>query len=359
MWSAQALSDSSGAVVERYVYDAYGSAVILDAGYTPLPLNAWGTPHSPAANPFLYTGRELDEESGLYFYRARYYDSALGRFLQRDPAGYDGGLNLYEYAASSPVRWSDPFGLVKASILIEYKPVSFVTDHYYAVSNGKKGKYLYGEISLNEGANLWSMSASMEAPARQRGQRMELGDVTVKTDSSGLEKFTFPQVKTMDRWKPKGKTAWEAVREEPNADCTVQCKSHIYQVSYKEEAFRKHLFEEGVGLLPAGGLIAKASKAVVKFVGASLLDTKEKTLTIVLVVCGDDQIGVSALNLPRTPFGQPSAELPIPGDKPPTEGVTRLHTRSFQRSDGTTKITSHPGSLDSLPVSVYEAAGED
>ena len=51
----------------------------------------WGTPHSAIGNPYPFTGRQLDEETGLYFYRARYYDSVKGRFLQRDPGGYVDG----------------------------------------------------------------------------------------------------------------------------------------------------------------------------------------------------------------------------------------------------------------------------
>ncbi len=53
-----------------------------------MPLNAWGTPHSAIGNPSMFTARELDEETGLYYFRARYYDSAKGRFLERDPEGY-------------------------------------------------------------------------------------------------------------------------------------------------------------------------------------------------------------------------------------------------------------------------------
>ena len=110
LWSPQALTDSTGSVVERYTYDAYGQATVLDASYTPLASNAWGTPHSAAGNPYLFTGRELDEETGLYFYRARYYDAVKGRFLQRDPAGFIDGMNLYEYVQDNPALFVDPSG---------------------------------------------------------------------------------------------------------------------------------------------------------------------------------------------------------------------------------------------------------
>jgi len=112
MWSPAAVTDSSASVAERYTYDAYGQVIVLDATYTPVPTNAWGTPHSAIGSPWLFTGRELDEEAGLYFYRARYYDCLKGRFLQRDPAGYDTELNLYTYVRNRPTIYVDPDGLV-------------------------------------------------------------------------------------------------------------------------------------------------------------------------------------------------------------------------------------------------------
>lgn len=62
-------------------------------------------------NPFAYTGRELDSDTGLYYYRARYYDSRTGRFLQKDPIGMTGGLNLYRYVRNNPANDTDSLGL--------------------------------------------------------------------------------------------------------------------------------------------------------------------------------------------------------------------------------------------------------
>ncbi|HEX8913938.1 MAG TPA: RHS repeat-associated core domain-containing protein, partial [Humisphaera sp.] len=57
------------------------------------------------------TGREYDPETGLYYYRARYYHPDLGRFLNRDPLLYDAGdLNLYAYCAGNPATRTDPDG---------------------------------------------------------------------------------------------------------------------------------------------------------------------------------------------------------------------------------------------------------
>ena len=61
----------------------------------------------------MFTGREYDSETGLYFYRARYYDPAIGRFISEDPIGFSGGdLNLYAYVRNNPVKYKDPLGLI-------------------------------------------------------------------------------------------------------------------------------------------------------------------------------------------------------------------------------------------------------
>ena len=96
-----ALTWPSGKVAERYNYDAYGNVTIRAPG--------GGVRSAPGTdNPYMFTGRRWDKETGLYYFRARYYDAELGRFLSRDPTGYPDGLN--GYAAYYVPNHQDPSG---------------------------------------------------------------------------------------------------------------------------------------------------------------------------------------------------------------------------------------------------------
>jgi RHS repeat-associated protein len=95
--STLALADSTGTVQTQYTFEPFGNTSITGAATT---------------NSFAYTGRELDA-TGLYFYRARYYNPQLQRFLGEDPLGLREGPNLYEYVHSQPADFVDPFGTDK------------------------------------------------------------------------------------------------------------------------------------------------------------------------------------------------------------------------------------------------------
>lgn len=71
---------------------------------------------------YRFAGREFDQEAGLYYMRARYYDPAMGRWISEDPIGVAGGLNLYQYAGNDPVGRRDPWGLLDpaCNVIVEY-----------------------------------------------------------------------------------------------------------------------------------------------------------------------------------------------------------------------------------------------
>ncbi|MFJ7415614.1 RHS repeat-associated core domain-containing protein [Streptomyces sp. NPDC098077] len=88
------LADPDGTIATKYTYDPNGQST---------------TSGTVSSNPYTFTGRENDG-TGLLFYRARYYDPQTGRFISQDPIGQAGGINLYQYALSSPTTYTDPTG---------------------------------------------------------------------------------------------------------------------------------------------------------------------------------------------------------------------------------------------------------
>ncbi|QQO10710.1 RHS repeat-associated core domain-containing protein [Breznakiella homolactica] len=117
--SAQAVTDCNGVMYERLEYTPYGEVWIEERG------------NGEEGLPFRFTGKEMDEETGLYYYGARYLDPKMSRWLSADPAMGDyvpgpgmspdklsglGGvynvinLHTYHYAANNPVKYTDPTG---------------------------------------------------------------------------------------------------------------------------------------------------------------------------------------------------------------------------------------------------------
>jgi RHS repeat-associated protein len=90
------MTDQTGEVVWAADYSAYGIRRVAVQGIT---------------NSLVLPGHYADPETGLHYNRFRYYSPALGRYLSRDPLGYQAGLNLYTYADNDPVNWADPQGL--------------------------------------------------------------------------------------------------------------------------------------------------------------------------------------------------------------------------------------------------------
>jgi RHS repeat-associated protein len=94
--SVVGLIDSTGVLKNSYRYAPYG--LLEDST-------------EAVVNPLRYTAREYDAETQLYYYRARYYDPTLARFISEDPAGQSAGTNQYAYAMDDPSNRRDPMGL--------------------------------------------------------------------------------------------------------------------------------------------------------------------------------------------------------------------------------------------------------
>jgi RHS repeat-associated protein len=92
--TTRGFADASGNGTSSLSYDAFGNV-------------ANGSP----STRYTYTGREIDSDTGLIYYRARLYDAQLGRFISEDPIGIQSGINFYSYVGNNPINLIDPFGL--------------------------------------------------------------------------------------------------------------------------------------------------------------------------------------------------------------------------------------------------------
>ncbi|HEV2818085.1 MAG TPA: RHS repeat-associated core domain-containing protein [Allosphingosinicella sp.] len=133
--SIVATSDGSGAATNINTYDEYG------------------IPGSGNTGRFQYTGQQWLSEIGLYHYRARIYSPTFGRFLQTDPIGFAGGMNIYAYVRNDPVNFTDPSGMVPACQTGGDFAHGFQVCHHWPPtfpSGGHSGATIFGQTLINE-----------------------------------------------------------------------------------------------------------------------------------------------------------------------------------------------------------------
>jgi RHS repeat-associated protein len=176
--SVIALSDASGATTDRFSYGPFGET------------------NSLAGEPFRYTGHRLDAETGLYYYRARYYSPSLGRFLQTDPIGYAGGLNLYAYVKNNPLNRLDPLGLLDGPLNWYDAPPGFWESMIPVWGSGRQsiydfrhGNYVWGTINaLLAVSDVFLLKAILTAPFKSalvRAAEKEIASEGVGAEARG------------------------------------------------------------------------------------------------------------------------------------------------------------------------------
>ena len=156
-WNTVALADESGTIIQRFAYQPFGTVQFLTANYaTNTNTSAWTT---------LFTGRELDPESGLYYFRARYWHSILGVFIGRDPLKYVNGGSLY--AGQFVPTAMDPHGT----------DVYLITNENAVVGNGHSaiivGNPETGYSIYSYGSGNSSGSGSSSSPSSSAGTTSE------------------------------------------------------------------------------------------------------------------------------------------------------------------------------------------
>jgi len=90
------VTDSTGAEVAHYRYDAYGNVVEKTGDFE---------------SPYQFSTKEYSSDTGLIYYGFRFYLPHESRWLKKDPDGFVNGLNLYAFTLNDPVNWVDPYGL--------------------------------------------------------------------------------------------------------------------------------------------------------------------------------------------------------------------------------------------------------
>lgn len=107
------LSNGAGALSQTYTFDSFGKQTSTSGSLT---------------NSFQYTAREFDTETNLNNYRARYYDSAAGRFINEDPLRFSQGVNFYAYVGNAATNLIDPTGLAKCCPTKEENDIQRLAD---------------------------------------------------------------------------------------------------------------------------------------------------------------------------------------------------------------------------------------
>ena len=176
--SVAALSNVNGEIVERYSYDVFGEPTIRDANNAVISESAVG-------NSYMFTGRRWDNETDNYFYRMRYYNPEIGRFLQADPIGYAVGLNLYSYCGNNPINWIDPWGLDTLGIHggTGHSWISYTTDDGITTTYG-----------------LWHDDYASDSDRLRVGTDIRVNLENSKTKIARYYELTDSQKNNFERW---------------------------------------------------------------------------------------------------------------------------------------------------------------
>jgi RHS repeat-associated protein len=168
------LTNNTGAIAQSYLYDSFGQIITVTSGLE---------------NPYTYTGRELDNESGLYFYRARYYDPTVGRFLQEDPIkGFlflPKSQNNYAYTLNNPINFIDPLGESAIDCIALVITIYSAYQLYKAVDPSKRGPEI--QQCLEKGSCEDILNGPKELLCTQMGEACKFLNLENESKKEGSE----------------------------------------------------------------------------------------------------------------------------------------------------------------------------
>jgi RHS repeat-associated protein len=152
--STRALADTSGNMTTNLVYDSFGNVT-----------------SGSALTRYSYTGREADADTGLLYYRARWYDAQSGRFASEDPIGLAGGINGFAYVGNNPLKFNDPSGLCPQNTEPKQRNCNFPTfDGLSAAQQGLLksvpgggGAGFYNDLSQAQRASFLNLTGALGA----------------------------------------------------------------------------------------------------------------------------------------------------------------------------------------------------
>ena len=160
--SIKDITDANAELKQRYGYSAYG--------VTKLEKDDSHSSNQFVENPYVYTSREWEQETGCYYYRARWYCPGMQGFISPDPIGLQGGPNEFLYTFNNPLLYDDPFGNAPPEYA-DPNPNKNTINQIYSQNNQKQqnqnnnGKIDYGK--LDQCIN--TARSSQDSALRQNG----------------------------------------------------------------------------------------------------------------------------------------------------------------------------------------------